>query len=170
MNNDSRPPECSACDQPFTTPEEIGFCVLCGNAFCARHLTLRSGVAHCAACEGDRLTKEQTGSTSDADVARIVHLLKNDVANTAGSGHETVVEEAAARLRLFTDNPADFERSVVDDVQQYFHDTFLDTKWPGCPDHPNHPLWYSEKWWRCERTGKTVAPLGRLGDEDTPVG
>jgi hypothetical protein len=50
----------------------------------------------------------------------------------------------------------------VDDVQQSFHDMFVDTTWPRCPDHPNHPVWYWEGWWRCERTEKAVAPFGGL--------
>jgi len=100
-----------------------------------------------------------------------VTLLTQDVANTVGAGHEPIVEEAAARIRLFSNGPADFEQKVVDDVQQYFHDSFVDTTWPRCPDHPNHPLWYSANGWRCEQAGKAVAPLGALrGTGRKPAG
>ena len=74
------------------------------------------------------------------------------------------MEESAARIRLFSDSALDFEQKVVDDVQQYLHDAFVDTTWPRCPDHHNHPLWYSDQWWTCEHTGKRVALLGALRD------
>jgi hypothetical protein len=51
---------------------------------------------------------------------------------------------------------------VVDDVQQWLHDAFVDTSWPTCPDHPNHPLWYSDGAWKCDESGRLVAPLGGL--------
>ena len=92
----------------------------------------------------------------------MVRLVAQDVASSIGSGHELVIEEAAARIRLFSNDAADFEQRVVDDIQQYVHDTFADTAWPECPDHPNHPLWYSKDRWRCEQTGRAVAPLGGL--------
>ena len=95
----------------------------------------------------------------------MVGLILQDVARTVGPGHESAVEEAAARMRLFSDGAADFEQRVVDDVQQNLHDTFADTTWPSCPHHPNHPLWYSEQWWRCEQNGIRVARLGELGAE-----
>jgi hypothetical protein len=47
-------------------------------------------------------------------------------------------------------------------VQQCVHDTFVDTSWPACPEHSNHPLWYVEGWWSCKRSGARVAPLGGL--------
>jgi hypothetical protein len=97
-----------------------------------------------------------------AEADRVSRLLAHDLRETTGSDHQPVVEEAVARIRLLADTPQDFEQRVVDDVQQWVHDTFLDTSWPGCPEHPNHPLWYAEGWWRCERTGMRVAPLGGL--------
>jgi hypothetical protein len=101
----------------------------------------------------------------------VVRLVLQDVARTVGPGNESAVEEAAARLRLFSDDAAVFEQRLVDDVQQYLHDTFADTTWPACPDHPNHPLWYSERWWRCPKAGKLVAPLGELfAESNHPAG
>ena len=107
------------------------------------------------------MSDEQTGGVSDTDAARVVRLLLQDLASTVGPGHDSVVEEAAARIRLFTGAAADFEQRVVDDVQQYLHDNFIDTSWPRCPDHPNHPLWYSQGSWYCSRQG-VIAPLGEL--------
>ena len=63
---------------------------------------------------------------------------------------------------MLTDDPEVFERRVVEDVQQFLHDTFVDTSWPLCPEHPNHPLWYSDGWWKCAHTGRRLAPLGAL--------
>jgi hypothetical protein len=94
-----------------------------------------------------------------------VRLVLRDLASTIGAGDEVFVQTAAARIRLFTDDAADFEQRVVEEVQQQVHDTCVDTSWPRCPDHPNHPLWYSDKWWRCVETAKAVAPLGALGDK-----
>ena len=96
------------------------------------------------------------------DEARVVDLLRRDVTSTLGTGHEAVVAEAATRIRRFSHDRDDFEARVVDDVQQYLHDTFVDTCWPRCPDHPHHPLWYSDKAWTCVQSGKRVAPLGGL--------
>ena len=125
----------------------------------------------CRACEERRRELEQTGGISEADELRVVALLLQDLANTLGPGHESVVEEAAARIRLFTRDAIEFEQRVVDDVQQYLHDTFVDTTWPACPDHQRHPLWYSDGRWRCEQTGRVIASLGRLCDEaNKPAG
>jgi len=107
---------------------------------------------------------EQRGKVTDAVEARVISLLQRDLQQTVGVGHEFLVDEPAARIRLFSDEPADFEQRVVDDVQQCLHDTFVDTTWPACPEHLNHPLWYSDGWWRCNKSGKSVAPLGGLGD------
>jgi hypothetical protein len=95
----------------------------------------------------------------------VIGLVLQDLLATVGPGHEFAVHDAAARLRLFSANAADFEQRVVDDVQQYLHDTFADTTWPACPHHPNHPLWYLEQWWRCEQKGIRIAPLGELATD-----
>jgi hypothetical protein len=169
--SDPAPPTCSECGEHLTSVESGGWCVLCTKLFCVRHLVIRRGVSNCAACEEHRHTREQAGGISEADEARVVRLVLQDLARTVGPGYEATVEEAAARFRLFSDDPADFEQRVVDDVQQYLHDTFVDTTWPACPDHLNHPLWYSEQWWRCEQAGKRVALLGELFAEDkNPAG
>ncbi len=55
-----------------------------------------------------------------------------------------------------------FVEKVVEDVQQSLQDEFIDTTWPACPRHSNHPLNYVEGAWRCPRNGAIVAPLGSL--------
>jgi hypothetical protein len=77
-------------------------------------------------------------SISDEDQQRVVHLLEMDVSATVGGDHKHEIIEAATRIRDFADAPGDYEQRVVDDIQQRFHDTFVDTSWPPCPYHSNH--------------------------------
>jgi hypothetical protein len=106
-------------------------------------------------------------SISDEDQERVVHLLEMDVSATVGGDHKHEIIEAATRIRVFADAPGDYEQRVVDDVQRWFHDTFVDTSWPRCPYHSNHPLWFSDGWWRCEQSETPVAKLGALGKSST---
>jgi len=103
---------------------------------------------------------------SAEDEARVVSLLRGDVEATIGPGHDGAIIEAAARRRRYAEVAAQFGGQyvgdVVDDVQQYFHDARVDTRWPACPHHPNHPLWFSDGWWRCERIDEPIARLGTL--------
>lgn len=99
---------------------------------------------------------------SHVDHDRVTRLLMRDVAATIGSGHEAAVIELASRLRPFVDEAAEFEWRLADEVQQHFHDSFVDTTWPSCPRHPNHPLWFSDGSWRCEREARPIARFGEL--------
>ena len=101
-------------------------------------------------------------TVTDADEARVVRLLNQDVAATIGAGYEGSIRHAAAHVRTFRDDPDDYTDKVVEDVQQEFHDLFIDTTWPACPFHPNHPLWLHNEQWVCERTQTPIAPLGGL--------
>lgn len=158
------PASCFECGQAVQTLDDLGgLCIACMQVFCRRHVVIRNGVANCAACERIRLEKEESGPVSQDDADRVSRLLRTDLAGTIGNGHEAVVEEAVARIRLFAHDAVYFEQQVVDEVQQYLHDSFVDTSWPRCPEHPNHPLWYSGGWWQCERSGMRAAPLGGLG-------
>lgn len=152
--------ECGASLEPFAPGGP--WCLICNEVFCANHLTVEKGVGTCSGCVEARRLRELSSGISDADEARVVSLLARDIANTVGPGHEADVEESAARQRLFCDS-AGFEQCVVEEVQQYLHDCFIDTSWPRCPEHPKHPLWYSDGWWCCEQTGKRIAAL-RNGD------
>jgi hypothetical protein len=106
--------------------------------------------------------READGPISQTDADRVARLLGHDLLETIGRGHESAIEEAISRIRMFADEPADFEQRVVDDLQQFLHDMFVDTSWPACPEHPNHPLRYSDGWWKCAYSGRRVAPLGSL--------
>jgi hypothetical protein len=108
----------------------------------------------------DRLEREARIPQSLVDL--VAASLTNDLVATLGDRREEDVQEAVVRLRVFADE-SDFEQCVLDDVQQWMHDAFIDTSWPRCPDHSHHPLWYEDGWWTCQQTGKQVAPLGGLG-------
>ena len=100
---------------------------------------------------------------SSADRVCIIHWLLEDVEATLGSDHRAIVLDRAAELDCFVDEPNWYCDKLVDDVQQYFHDCFVDTTWPACPRHPNHPLWLHGESWCCESDGEEVARLGELG-------
>jgi hypothetical protein len=101
-------------------------------------------------------------TVTDADEARVVRLLSHDVAATLGPGYDEAIRNAAAHARTLWHEPSDYVDKVVEDVQQEFHDLFIDTTWPSCPFHPNHPLWLHGEQWVCEQNQTSVAPLGGL--------
>lgn len=106
-----------------------------------------------------------TGDGVSADsLARTAALLARDVAATLGAAHvaEVTTEEAALRVEDY----ADRDTMLVERVQQTFHDLFIDTAWPSCPRHPNHPLWYRDGAWWCEADEVAVARLGELAAVD----
>ena len=91
---------------------------------------------------------------------QVLELLLRDIKSTLGARYDHVVERYAAAADLFEDNVTAYRDRVVHDVQQYFHDTFVDTVWPVCPNHPNHPMWFENGAWHAD--GKPVAKLGDL--------
>jgi hypothetical protein len=153
------PAKCPACHQVLGA--DVSGCLLCGRFFCGRHLTVRKGVATCSDCLEERLARESSGSVTDADEERLVILVTRDVLATVGPGFEHIVVEEGARIRLFAEAVLEYEQRLIDDVQQRLHDEFVSTTWPTCPLHSNHPLWYSDGWWRCPHAG-AIAPLGEL--------
>jgi len=98
----------------------------------------------------------------DAERQEIVDLLAADVAATLGEGHREDVADQIPNALEFTDDVGDFAQRLVDEVQQFFHDTFVHTTWPACPRHPNHPLWFRDGAWWCEADGVALARLGEL--------
>src|SRR5687767_14520916 len=98
---------------------------------------------------------------TDAEEQRVVQLLVQDVRATLGPDHDDIVVSNARRLREFA-LISDFEWRVVNDVQEVIHDVFIDTSWPACPRHPQHPLWYGDRGWSCDKEPELVAPLGSL--------
>lgn len=103
------------------------------------------------------------GKIDDA-LARAAELLRQDVEATCGSACVSMVKAKVAALREYDFGCTDAELvdRLVEHVQQEFHDLFIDTTWPACPRHPNHPLWYREGAWWCERDAVAIASLGGL--------
>lgn len=95
-----------------------------------------------------------------SELEEVVPLLERDVSRTVGESYRDLVQVMAANVRALGRD--DFGDKVVEDVQQYFHDTFVDTTWPACPRHTNHPLWYRNGAWWCETDGVALARLGEL--------
>jgi hypothetical protein len=94
------------------------------------------------------------------DLAKVLPLLRRDVAATLGPAHDQLIEDIAADVReLHVTGEAE---KVVNDVQQFFHDTKVDTTWPACPRHGKHPLWYRDGSWWCVEDGVAIARLGEL--------
>jgi len=111
----------------------------------------------------ERGAQAYLSGVGDSAFDRVVRLLADDVRATHGEQHVAVVwSEAANALELEIDDEYRPQR-CVDNVQQYFQDTFVDTTWPACPLHPNHPLEYETGTWRCPRDRAIIAPLGELG-------
>jgi hypothetical protein len=104
-----------------------------------------------------------------AHEARIVALLTHDVEATLGGGQNDVIRSEAAARREFFNDPhsidADWDgymEKVAEEVQQYFHDCFIDITWPECPLHRRHPLWLHHGSWTCEQLHAPIARLGEL--------
>ena len=87
-------------------------------------------------------------------------LLEQDVVNTVGPAYRALIAENAANAREYAEGAA-FVEKVAEDVQQDLMDTFVDTTWPACPRQPNHPLWFRDGAWRCDRD-KVEIPIGQL--------
>lgn len=99
---------------------------------------------------------------SDNERERIVQSVIVDIASTLGPGHEAVVVETASDVASFVDEPVRFRDKLVEDIQQYFHDSFTNTTWPACPRHLNHPLSLRGEFWCCDRDDEAIAKLGEL--------
>ena len=74
-----------------------------------------------------------------SELARQLAMLEQDIAGTIGDSYRHEVGSVAENARGFASAEGFLER-VVEDVQQIFMDAFVDTTWPSCPHHPNHPL------------------------------
>jgi hypothetical protein len=103
---------------------------------------------------------------SDADQARIVGLLVQDLHATIGAEYDQVAADNAARPREFIEDTASYVQAVVDATQQDVHDEFIDTVWRRCPQHA-HPLWFCDGAWWCKRDNIRVAVLGTLAGDST---
>ena len=94
------------------------------------------------------------------EYSHVASLLLRDVVATLGEAHRAAVVDRAGEIRAL--NVGDAGTKLVDDIQQYVHDSHLDTTWPRCPMHGNHPLWYSAGEWRCSQPNGPRIALGLL--------
>jgi len=137
------------------------FCLLCARMFCSSHFVIANHIPTCHGCQDERKRRETEGVIGDAQFQRLMGLLRADLSATGLTCDDIVLEEAN-RVRLYAGHAETYEDEVVDQVQQRVHDEFIDTTWPACPQHPNHPLWIGDGWWRCIAAGTAVAQLGHL--------
>ena len=100
----------------------------------------------------------------DSYVVGGLNSLRRDLEATGHADRVAWVNIAAANAAEFFEDPVDLVQRVVDDVQQRLQDEFVDTTWPACPRHPNHPLDFTTGGWSCPRDG-VVARLGELSNE-----
>ena len=116
--------------------------------------------SNCVRCVRGKLGGRKDCLIPEDQYQRIIQLLGADVSATVAVDCDELIRGQATRLR-FVDG-AVYDDRVVAEVQQRLHDEFIDTTWPACPEHPNHPLWLADGWWRCETSGTAVAALGQL--------
>jgi hypothetical protein len=98
---------------------------------------------------------------SDPSVISALNALRRDLVATGLADRVAWVDLAAANAAQFNHDPVDLVQKIVDDVQQRLQDEFVDTTWPTCARHPNHPMEFSAGAWHCPRGG-VVARLGEV--------
>ncbi|MDB4909449.1 MAG: hypothetical protein JWO39_272 [Gemmatimonadetes bacterium] len=111
---------------------------------------------------------------SDQQIAHMLELLSRDVACTKAARYRDATPSTAQEVRdwydgLSFENIESLTEKVVGDVQQGLMDTYVDTTWPACPRHSNHPLWFRDDSWYCERDGVALAQLGGLPEILPPL-
>jgi hypothetical protein len=61
---------------------------------------------------------------------------------------------------------------LADAIQTVLHDEFIDTTWPACRLHPNHPYLVrivgEVVFWACPRDSSLQCPVGKLGEVSPP--
>jgi hypothetical protein len=118
----------------------------------------------------DRALSDDVAEAVEVD-DDVVVAVANDLIATLGWTQEQA-ENVARRtaVALARQDVSDhLAFAVAEDVQQWLQDTFLDTTWPACPEHRQHPLWLSEDdppMWTCPASGRVYC---RLGDLSTVV-
>jgi hypothetical protein len=106
--------------------------------------------------------------SSDPEIRKMLELLARDLAATKAAKYRDAIPTTVQDVRdswewMLNGDISTLTEKVVEDVQQDLMDTFVDTTWPTCPRHPNHPLWFHDDAWHCERDREPLAPLGGLG-------
>jgi len=104
--------------------------------------------------------RKYLATAGNSALDKTARLLSADVRATLGEKHVPVVWSFAGDAREL--DMADPSSWLVENVQQYFQDTFVDTTWPACPRHPNHPLDHADGFWHCPRDRAAIARVGEL--------
>ena len=83
---------------------------------------------------------------------------------------EQIVNDWVAQGIGWATTGAQLAHSVGEGIQQYLHDSFVETTWPTCPVHRSHPLFLhllpdGSLMWECEQS-TWAAPLGGLTPRD----
>jgi hypothetical protein len=103
--------------------------------------------------------------------AEVLNRVLKDVRSTVGSNYDRFVELTADAAATFHDDLVNFEARVVEEIQQYFHDAFIDPSWPACPRHKRHPMWLRLTphglCWCCEMDDEAIARVGELDSLST---
>lgn len=95
------------------------------------------------------------------ELASVRALLEADVGATVGARYRPLVATVEARLAL--GGPVEVS-PLVEQVQEELQETWVDTSWPACPRHGQHPLEYhADGWWWCAADGAAVCRLGAIG-------
>ena len=108
------------------------------------------------------MTKRIHGGVTPQQVSELVTRLKRDLRSSGYGAREGIVDAVVENALTFVDDAGWLESKVVEDVQQRFHDEFIDTVWPRCPRHHQHPLWLHDGAWVCEQDQVAIARLGAL--------
>jgi hypothetical protein len=113
-------------------------------------------------------------AASDSEIGAMLELLDHDFAYTKFAKYRYALPDTIQDVRerwdwMFDADIASLTEKVVGDVQQDLMDTFVDTTWPTCLRHPNHPLWFHDGAWYCDRDGEALAPLGGLREILPPL-
>ena len=103
----------------------------------------------------------------------LLDLLRADLTGTLGWRRqvaEQIVGDWVDQGIGWATTPVQLAHSVAEGIQQYLHDTFVDTTWPSCPLHPNHPLFLhllpdDRLMWECE-SSTWATPLGTRTPSD----
>ena len=155
------PFRCRECGLAFAETAG-GICRECGRLLCRSHLRLEKDGPICDACKSVDTAASAPITVTDAERDRVVELVMRDVVATLGAVHSVVVRACADRARQFEPDLNHYPERLVNEVQQRFHDERIDTTWPHCPQHANHPLFFVDGWWRCPRDNASIARLGQL--------
>ena len=96
------------------------------------------------------------------DPALLDPIVRDAAAPPVSWSREQVVRLADHQWPYCAGDDEYFVDRIIEELQQEMHDLFIDTEWPACPRHPNHPMWYGAGYWRCATDKAAIVALGEL--------